>query len=71
VADPIGDMLEGAGHDETAIGESHEDDLVEVFVQHVVDDVADVRRQVHLRARQVDPLADARKARREHVVAGG
>ena len=43
---------------------------VEVLVEHVVDDVADVGRQVDLRAGEVRPLADPGQAGREDLVSG-
>ena len=52
-----------------AVGEAEQHD-VPVLVEHVVDDVLDVRAERDLRAREVHALADARQARREHLVAG-
>ena len=68
VADAIGDVLEGAGHDESAVRETDEHDRREVLVQNVVHDVADVRRQRHLRAREMHPFTNAGEARREHLM---
>ena len=43
VAHPVADVVEAAGHDHAAVGEAEEHDLVEVLVEHLVDDVLDVQ----------------------------
>ena len=60
--------MQAPGDDESAVGESEQDDDVEILVERLVDHVLHVRRQVHLRARQMGPFADAGQARREHLV---
>src|SRR6188768_4069418 len=69
--DALGDMLERAGDDEAAIGKSDQDDVVEILVQHVIDDVADMRAEADQRAGKVHPLADAGQARARHLVPFG
>ena len=69
--DAVGDVLERTGHDEAAVREADQRDLVQVLEQHVVHEVAHVGAQVDQRARQVDALAEAGEARREDRVAGG
>ena len=51
VGDALTDVVEGAGDDEAAVGVADEHDLVEVLVEHGVDDVEDVRRQADVRDR--------------------
>ena len=71
VADPLGDVLQRSGDHDPAVGEPEQHDVGEVLVEDLVDDVADVGGEVDLRAHEVDPLADAREARGEHLVALG
>ena len=70
MADAFGDVLQRSGDHHPAVGESEQDDLVETLVQHLIDDVLNVRRQRDLRTRQVRALAESREARRERLVAG-
>ena len=69
VADPLGDVLEGTGDDEPAVGEAEQHDPGQILVQHLVDDVADMGAEVDHRAGEVGPLADAGQARGEHLMA--
>ena len=71
MADPLGDVLQRSGDHDPAVGEPEQHDVGEVLVEDLVDDVADVGGEVDLRAHEVDPLADAREARGEHLVALG
>ena len=70
MAHPVGDVLQGPCHHHPAIGESQQHDLVEILVQHVIDDVLNVRRQRDLRTCQVRALAEPGEARRERLMTG-
>ena len=48
-AQPVGHAVGDAGDDAAAIGVAAEHDLVELFPTNEVDDVGDVRVEVHLR----------------------
>ena len=69
VGHAVADVRKGGGDDGTAVGEADQDDGVEIFVEHVVDDVGHVRAQADARAGQVHTLADAGQARRVRLVA--
>src|SRR5689334_4079115 len=71
VRDAVGDMLERARDDEAAIGESDQHDLVQILVEDVVHDVADMRAEADLRAGEMNALADAGQAGARHFVSRG
>jgi len=70
VPDPVADVLQRARDHAPAVGEAEQHDPVEILIQHHVDHIGDVGGQAHLRAGQMDPLADASQAGREHLVPG-
>ena len=65
---PVGDVLEGAGHDHAAVGEAEQHDVGQVLVEDRVHHVEHVSGQVDLRRRQVGALSDAGQGRGEHLV---
>ena len=65
---PVGDVLEGAGHDHAAVGEAEQHDVGQVLVEDRVHHVEHVGGQVDLRRRQVGALSDAGQGRGEHLV---
>jgi len=68
VRHPVGDVLEGAGHDHAAIGEAEQHDVGQVLVEDRVHHVEHVGGQVDLRRRQVRALPDAGQGRSEHLM---
>ena len=71
LADSIVDVIDGGGDDDAAVRVADQHDVAQVLEHDLVDDVVDVRRQVDLRAGEVDPLTDASEARCEHVMSLG
>jgi hypothetical protein len=61
---------ERPGDDHPAVGEPEQDDVIEILVQHVVDDVFDVGRQPDLWTGEVNPLAETGERWRGDVVPG-
>ena len=47
LANPVTDVCERSGHHHAAVAEPEQDDVVEVLVEHRVDDVGHVGRQRH------------------------
>src|SRR5437016_4394541 len=59
VRNALRDVLQRAGDDKATIREANENDLVEILVQYVIDDVADVRTEADQRAGKMNPFANA------------
>ena len=61
VTHPVCDMLERAGHDEPAVGEAQQRDLIQILIEDVVDDIADMCTEIDRRARQVCSFTETGK----------
>ena len=61
-------MFSDTGDDHAAIRMAHEDDLIEIFPFDLVDDVADVCRQVNLVVQEMRALAETGQCRRKDTV---
>jgi hypothetical protein len=68
VRDTLGEVRERGCHHGTAVGEADQDEIVEVFVEDVVDDVGDVGCQPDPRTGQVHTLTDTGQARRVRLM---
>jgi hypothetical protein len=68
VRDSLGEVREGGCHHGTAVGEADQDEIVEVFVEDVVDDVGDVGCQPDAWTGQVHTLTDTGQARRVRLM---
>ena len=69
LADTIGDVRKCSGHHHAAVGEPDENDLRRVLIEHRVDNVFDVNRQVDMRTRQMSALTDPGEARGDYLMA--
>ncbi len=71
MSDPVGDVFERSGDDETAIRKADQDNVPKVLVQHVIDDIPHMGAQSHQRTGQMHALSDAGETWREHLVSVG
>ena len=65
---PFGDIFQGSGDHESAVGKAEQHDVAQILVLHGVDDIGDVGGQADLRTGEVRALADAGQAWREDLV---